>query len=231
MPSPDLKVTDGAAAGSWIRPRLAEQFAAVTAVVPKDYEAYARVLHPASDDEGGSVRWAEVAKAFGKTAHREIQWHALTGSSDPVRDPSLGEMDPDELATLCEILASHTSDAGDCFFGLCDIWAWVGEIFPPEQRKQPLLELPLERNYVVLQGPLAAVSEIGDHPLIRSPSLIWPADHSWFIASEVDFDSTLVGGDTKLVEAIVESPELETWQMEPSDSLAADADKINGAGD
>jgi hypothetical protein len=61
------------------------------------------------------------------------------------------------------------------------------------------------------------------------PNLIWPADHSWFVASEVDFDSTLVGGSAELVETIVQCPALEAWQVEPTDSLAIDADKINGA--
>jgi hypothetical protein len=60
-----------------------------------------------------------------------------------------------------------------------------------------------------------------------APNLIWPADRSWFVASEVDFDSTLVGGSAKLIEAIVECPELEAWWVEPTDSLAADADKVN----
>ena len=55
--------------------------------------------------------------------------------------------------------------------------------------------------------------------LARRPLLV--------VASEVDFDSTLVGGSSKLIEAIVGSPELEAWQVKPTDSLAADADKIN----
>jgi hypothetical protein len=60
-----------------------------------------------------------------------------------------------------------------------------------------------------------------------APNLIWPADKTWFVVSEVDFDSTLVGGSGKLIEAIVESSELEAWQMEPGDSLLADADRLN----
>jgi hypothetical protein len=60
-----------------------------------------------------------------------------------------------------------------------------------------------------------------------APNLIWPADHSWLVASEVDFDSTLVGGTSELISAIVDSPALEAWLVEPDDSLASDADKIN----
>ena len=111
------------------------------------------------------------------------------------------------------------------------------------------------RDYIVLTGPLSAIDQIikdhsipspsrsfsfahkGEGPpprpdpsfLLRreAPNLIWPEDTSWLVASEVDFDSTLVGGSKELIEAIVESPELEAWRLEPTDSLAADADKIN----
>jgi hypothetical protein len=36
-----------------------------------------------------------------------------------------------------------------------------------------------------------------------------------------------VGGSAALIEAIVASPELEAWAVEPTASLACDADKIN----
>jgi hypothetical protein len=86
---------------------------------------------------------------------------------------------------------------------------------------------------------MTSISGQGEKPLLtpdpseylrrEAPNLIWPADESWFVASEVDFDSTLVGGSVMLIEAIVESPELEAWQVGPSNSLAADADKVNVA--
>lgn len=57
-----------------------------------------------------------------------------------------------------------------------------------------------------------------------SPSLIWPADRSWFLASEIDFDSTLVGGTKDLADAILASEELEAWPIDPLDSLAAGED-------
>jgi hypothetical protein len=262
----DLKVIDGAAAGAWIEPRLGGEFGAVTLQVPKGYEAYARVLHPASDRDGNPVRWAEVAEACGTSAHREMQWDALTGSPDPCaawgsrwsgNRPLTGAMDTDELDALCEILSAHTADSGQCCFGLCTIEGWLDSFSADEL--EPLLRLPMDRDYIVLSGLLLAVDQIlrdwskpnssrivlsarrGDGPLpnpsrvdsnVREPPhLIWPADHSWLVASEVDFDSTLVGGSSALIEAIVESPELEAWQVEPTTSLACDADKINGTSD
>ncbi len=200
-----------------------------------------------------------------------MQWHAILGLADADElegsysanvlngakwagsDPPIGAMHVEALDALCEILAVHTADLTYCFFGLCTIQGWEESFSTDELR--PLLELPSERDHIVLAGPLSAVDQImydwsgslrmtlvakqdiepppGPDPsefLQReAPNLIWPTDHSWLVASEVDFDSTLVGGSIMLVEAIVESPKLEAWQVKPTDSLAADADKINAA--
>lgn len=272
--SNDLKVTDGTVAGAWIKPRLGGEFGAVTLQVPKDFEAYARVFHPASDPEGNPVSWADVAKTRGMIPHREMQWHAILGltNADELRgshapndlrganwagsDPSAGGMNIETLDVLCGILAAQTTDPTHCFFGLCTIQSWLGSFSSAEL--QPLLKLPYGRDYIVLAGSLSAVDQItydwpksdsmritltaskgkgapesdSSEPSRReAPNLIWPADRSWLVASEVDFDSTLVGGSAKLIKAIVESSELEARQVEPFDSLAADADHINVAQD
>jgi hypothetical protein len=171
-------------------------------------------------------------------------------------DPPTGAMDTETLDALSEILASHAADTAHCFFGLSTITGWI-DSFSTEEL-QPLLELPDGRDYIILSGPLSAVDQIayhwseraslrlilvartGEEPppepdasdLIQreAPNLIWPPDRSWFVATEVDFDSTLVGGSVKLIRAIVESPQLEAWQVEPTTSLAADADKVNDEG-
>jgi hypothetical protein len=64
----------------------------------------------------------------------------------------------------------------------------------------------------------------------EAPNLLWPADHAWFMASEVDFDSTLVGGSAQLIQAIIGSPALEALAIEPAASLTWSADKINVSG-
>lgn len=265
MDAKDLEVVDGGLAGAWIRPGLGGEFGAVTLEVPKGFEAYARIFHPATDTEGNRYRWAEVAEIFGATAHREMQWHAILGLADPDElgvsrwsgcDPPIGTMDLDTLDALSEVLNVQTADPSQCYFGLCTIEVWL-DSFSADELK-PLLELLSGRDYVVLAGPLSAVDQIartssdlgpssanfvfrsGEGPLPEreeldwkwreAPSLIWPTDHSWLVASEVDFDSTLVGGSADLIKAIVDAPDLEAWQVEPTDSLAADADKINKAG-
>jgi hypothetical protein len=56
---------------------------------------------------------------------------------------------------------------------------------------------------------------------------MWPSDRAWFLASEIDFDSTLVGGTRDLIESILDNPGLDAWPVGPDDSLAYDADRIN----
>jgi hypothetical protein len=89
----------------------------------------------------------------------------------------------------------------------------------------------LDRDHIVLAGSLSAIDWLdpAEWWFRQLPNLIWPLDHSWLVASEVDFDSTLVGGSTELIEAVVESPKLEALAVDPTTSLVCDADKINGA--
>jgi hypothetical protein len=47
------------------------------------------------------------------------------------------------------------------------------------------------------------------------------------VATEIDFDSTLVAGSLELVAAIVDAPELDSWPIQPNDSLAVDGDHLN----
>lgn len=260
----DLKVVDGAGDGAWIEPALGGDLGAVTEQVPKLYEAYARVFHPASDDQGNPVTWADVTRRLGRTAHPEMQWHQIVGTADTFgiegsnwsgNIPSLGEMEIEDLDLLCAVLGEHTADPERCYFGLCEINHHpLVDAVEAEQGKQPRLELPVGRDHLVLAGPLAAVIQIGDadppgltsfapvgaeepwerpepnptDPFWReAPSLIWPADHSWFVASEVDFDSTLVGGSRALIDALVAAPGLETHQVQPDTKLTAFSDKLN----
>jgi hypothetical protein len=83
--------------------------------------------------------------------------------------------------------------------------------------------------YLLLSGQLQKVEELAElaQPWFVPPNYIWPVDHAWFLATDIDFDSTLVGGSSALVEAILDSKELEALQVGPHDFLTSDADHIN----
>jgi hypothetical protein len=100
----------------------------------------------------------------------------------------------------------------------------------------PLLKLP-GRDYVLLD---ATTEELVDGSWRRtsglgwfrglpgvSPNLLWPADRTWCVASEIDFDSTLVGGSRALVEEICADEALEAFEVEEDDDLSLAGDTVN----
>jgi hypothetical protein len=265
----ELHVSGDVSAAEWIAPRLGGEFGSVTLAVPDGYPAYVRICHPAADGGGASVTWPEVAKTTGRRAHALMQWHALVGSPDPFnvtgsswpgREPETGNLTPDALGPLCDVLAEHTGEPGRCRFCLWEGWGWVdgsgtlGQIvlsqrdepvtpakaeeiispaFSAEELARERVRLP-GRDYLLLEGPLSAAVKIGYWGsstwfLHQSPNLFWPADRAWCVASEIDYDSTLIGGSTGLIETILDAPRFDAWPVAPTDSLAYDADKINAA--
>lgn len=247
-------------AAGWIAPRLTGRFGAVTRTVPSGFEAYARIFHPADPGGPQPWRWADVATANNRTMHAVAQWSAISTTESGnaalagVEDPPLGDLEPSTLRALVDALQPHTP-VTDCWFATWQGWgdfyggtlvtASLGGGLDEPIRRAPA-ELPLDvahaatfttpgRDYFLFAGPLADVTRFGswhtaDWFRPRSPNLFWPDDRSWCVASEIDFDSTLVGGSAALIADIAASEELEAWPIGPDDSLAWDADWVNVAG-
>jgi len=58
-------------------------------------------------------------------------------------------------------------------------------------------------------------------------SLIWPEDHAWVIASEEDWDSTIVAGSRALVGSILADDRYEAFEVNEDDDLSWDGDLLN----
>ncbi|MFT3865574.1 MAG: hypothetical protein QM729_14990 [Solirubrobacterales bacterium] len=252
-----LEQVDGAVAGAWIKPALEGDWGGrVKNLVPQIYEAYARIFHPATDEAHRPVTWEEVTRRLGTVAHREMQWHAIVGSWDslnftdkrwPGGDPDTIEPPTEVIDALCPILAAHTSTPARVYFGMSTIRSGVAEEWPDAAQYEQT-----SREWVILRGPLAAVDQIalssrhgfriilypkGKEPPAdyeppeefrrESPNLIWPEDRAWFVASEYDFDSTVLGGSRALIDALLASPDLEVWEVDGEVSLQEDADELN----
>ena len=237
----ELRVNEDVSEGEWIAARLGGAFGAVTRAVPSGFAGYVRICHPPSDQDARRVSWHAVARQTGRRAHPVMQWHALVGSADalnvtgslwPGENPQRGNLAPEVLAPLCDPLADHTATPERCFFCLWEGWGWIqASSISAEHLSGPRLHLP-DREYLLLAGPLHAALQIGhwygpEAFAAQSPNLFWPADRTWCVASEIDFDSTLIGGSTELVDAILQAPELDAWSVQPDDSLAHDADRLN----
>jgi hypothetical protein len=260
----------------WIRPLLGVP-GRVGGTVPRGYEAYARVFHPAE----GDVTWRQVAAAHSATWHAAMQWSALVGESQGearigdrfVDAPPQGALDIDTLAGLAGVLASHTSTPDDAFAAVWLGWGELNGSAPSvffassgggvdvdvdavlaeltEARRTAVDPQIAEaqaagdvlthwggRDYVLLE---CAVTEFADPAWTEdsglgwrgsvsgpTPQLLWPADRSWVLATEIDFDSTLIAGGRALIDALLADGRLEIAEVDEETSLQNDADTLNG---
>jgi hypothetical protein len=158
-------------------------------------------------------------------------------------------LEADRLLALSAILAAHTSATDDCVFCLWDGYGQLSgspavailasdghqaQVAPAVERtvlEGPRVRLP-GREYLLLTGPLSAAADLDWNPLEgvvdrQSPNLFWPSDRAWCVATEIDFDSTVVAGSSALIKDLLNDPQLDSWRVAPTDSLTFDADHIN----
>jgi hypothetical protein len=87
------------------------------------------------------------------------------------------------------------------------------------------------RNCLLLRGQLDSGRFIGNRITPgcfdrQSPPLIWLEDRAGCMGSEIDVDSTVVGG-SQLIDGLLTTDDLEAWPIRAEDSLGYDADQIN----
>ncbi|WP_030529573.1 hypothetical protein [Phycicoccus jejuensis] len=210
--------------GSWLVDRLdrrEDRFGTAGSVVPSGFARVVRVLHPVGTD---GATWASVAARTGRTMHPLVQWRSI---ADHVVDGRSGDIDPEEgsipAATL-EVVLRHCPATGDVVHG---VWSGFGWVDPPD----PLLVGNL-RDYALFTGPRQAVTEWPGiaAPWDQSANYVWPADRSWCVATEIDWDFTLVACDDDVADALRADPDLETYDVAETDDLMRAGDRVNGPG-
>lgn len=189
-----------------------------------------------------SISTARVEDGSGRAPSRGRDWDG--------DEPQEGQLEPVALKRLCQVLADHTDPAVECRFALWEGYGWihgspsvalltwpgstssdVSPAFGAEGMRGPRLHHP-GREYLLFTGPLEAAANLGrwltpDWFDAQSPNLFWPADRSWCVATEIDFDSTIVAGSTALVDSILANPDLEAWPIDTGDTLTIDGDTVN----
>jgi hypothetical protein len=129
--------------------------------------------------------------------------------------PEEGTLYVDDALILADTLGGVTPPAQECWFGL-----WSGYGFPRECHG-PELELD-SRAYFLYSGSLddATATALFTRER-RTPNLWWPEDHSWFVATEIDSQSTYVAGPRALIDQLVSDPRIEAQEITVTDPVDA----------
>lgn len=235
-----LEVVDDLGPARWLTESVRSFAENVGSVVPDTFAAYARVFHPA-DNHGDAVSWAQIARANRKIVHPQMQFTRLIGyrsryasgysDSQPGlfdEAPAVGALTPGTAASLTRVLSHHTTSADHCWFA---VWAGRGELHQAFHDR-PTFALP-NRDYHLAHGPLAALTQSlstdSGYSWHLSANLCWPGDHTWCLATEIDFDSTYLGASQACIEDLVADSELEAMRLDVTAGVTADSDTLNEA--
>ena len=248
-------VTDVSPA-DWVVAGVGPFGSGVGAFVPHGFQAYARILHPAQAADDHPVTWAEVAAWSGRVIHPLVQFEALAGPDPGTLPPALLAALCDVLAghtrsadrcwfcvwdgyaqtggahATATFTADHGGQAGDAATSDAEREdePAAPRILPPEFGPSvingPRVCLP-ERSYLLLEGPLDAAGELGMTIFPQSPSLFWPDDRAWCVATEIDLDSTYLGGSSALVRDLLADQRLEALPASVTDSVWVTSDEVN----
>jgi hypothetical protein len=218
---------------AWVGPLLHPFAQDIGSVIPQGFAAYARLFHPVEVDGFRRERWSDVAERNARIVHSEMQFHMIAaprGQTPSVHHqrhprPRTGTLPMEQRRILVEHLRQATTTPDVCWFAM---WEGFGGLDDGGVHER--VELP-NRNYLLYTGTLdrAVESPRGPFPFDQSPNLWWPQDRAWFVATEIDFDSTFVGGDDRLIGALVSDKRLEALPIALSARADDAADRINTA--
>jgi hypothetical protein len=253
----DVTPSDAVEAADWIPGRLNGFAKNVGSIVPKEFEAYARIFHPAwvgAQYPGIEMRWSEVAAANGRIVHPEMQFHAIATLAPgrpglPISwdyEPRLGLLSARQAQSLIDVLTPRTATPNDCWLCLWEGYGYNSAVWmtfstsgaahedplpsPPQMGPPHWPELYERAKRVKLPGRdyiLFKGSVAQAQGWHDGPNLWWPDDRAWCVASEIDFPYTYVAGSKALIDDILRHHDLEALPARIEDGINANSDKIN----
>lgn len=177
-------------------------------------------LHPDST-------WDDVAGT--------VQTRRTTRDDWPGGPPELGELGDTGWDALLNHLIRYSGSATRCLLALDEGLTWIlgggndfyGDPFHVEAPQDPAFPAALfnspprlhaaSREHLLLAAPLTTLPNLGrawryeDQRWYErhSPSLLWPLDRSWLVATDVDYDYTFLAGPRLLLDAVLADQRLE----------------------
>lgn len=185
----------------------------------------------------GPARWIVECEApfeqlilFGPPAFEAFaRLRFIPDPSGPAEDEADAVVPDDHLPDLVQAqlalhrLAHFTTTADDCYFGL---WEGYSDIeLPTEVAESSLLAMPhrhlAHRRYALFRGPLWSIDtfgqDFGSGRNVAPPAFVWPADHSWCFASDVDPHWAGIGAAQAAVDALLADVALDVVPARPDE--------------
>jgi len=153
-----------------------------------------------------------------------------------------------QLLAVLEALTPHTRTPDDCYFCLWDGWGsdieggdgarildWqsgtvrrgpqIAPAFPSSVLHGPKVVVP-NRAYFLFRSAVSDFDDWGPAEMwpgqprlhMPAPAFIWPADHAWCIANDVDPHSAGIGADVSAIDQLLADPQLNVVPADPREN-------------
>jgi hypothetical protein len=228
-----MDIAKNAEPASWILSRLHPFGQDVGWFIPEGFAAYARVFHPlyrltlkspgqTSAENLIPVRWSDIAAANDRAVAAEMQ--RLDIRAEPTRvspsgeelwnqQPISGSLPREIAVRLAAILPGHTRTRESCWFA---VWEGFGDL-RIRNGEAPVVFIP-NRNLFLVHGTVDEVlTTFSVFERYQSPTLWWPDDRAWCVATEIDYTWSYIGGSAACIEQILNDPDLEALPTSPEE--------------
>lgn len=131
-----------------------------------------------------------------------------------------GLSETERLAVAVAVLRQHTTTPNELFFAF---WDGHGLAMPAARFDVPNREYFLYSGTVTADGQwdIAAADQAPGQQWLPDPAFIWPADHSWCIANDVDPHWAGVGGSLEALRALGADERLDMVPANPAEPQPA----------
>ena len=154
------------------------------------------------------------------------------GQQEFEADLDASPSETEQWRALLQLLATETSDPSDCYFGL-----WEGWPLPESARRWPTFGVPRSariaaRSFFLFRGALSE-AEIWGQPAAAgiwglpefsqggTPAFVWPSDHAWCVAADVDPHWAGVGATVATIERLLSDRRLDAVATDPDSEQPA----------
>jgi len=235
----NLQIAHDLSVGDWIRDGLApwvlfsETPVTIGIVIPKGFESYLLIQHTHEGDWMGNLGSESLTKLitvltkFTSTPHD--CYIALWEGNGWTNPGAFAYYVPVKFPKLHHFRMKYFRSLRFHFFSRRKFVRRPTNVQnPPNTLPEGIIDAPRftlpNRGYLLTKGPIEESNNLGWYPgefLHRqAPNLLWPADRHWILATEIDFNVTLLAGSEEMISAIENLDFFTTQRFKVTDAIA-----------
>lgn len=213
----DAELVTDTSVAQWAQDRQSGDIRRVDFQVPSGFDGYCRVFHQIQGSTE-DLSWADFANKAGLVMYPGIKWPDIESELDNTKggSPQDGTMDDSSFVRFLRVIRERSASNSELIAGF-----WDG-LYDFAILDAPTATLGLREQVLFKVGLDALISAV-DSSYAQAPGVLWPTDRSWYMSTNIDYNSTIIGGSGGLIAALIADRSLEAIEISPDLDLTRPA--------